>query len=102
MRRRTAVRHVRQRHLQRVALALLALSLGLAVTGGGSAAERTATYSGYGFDACNAPKPATLQAWLASPYRALGIYIGGANRACANDQLSPDWVGRRRGDAAGT
>ena len=31
-------------------------------------------------------------AWLASPYRALGIYIGGANRACSNTQLSPTWT----------
>src|SRR5262249_1272092 len=31
-------------------------------------------------------------AWLASPYRALGIYIGGSNRACPNPQLSSAWT----------
>ena len=72
-----------------VALALLGgTGAGLAASGGAKAT----TFSGYAFDACNAPKPETLQAWLASPYRALGIYIGGVNRACANAQLSPDWV----------
>ena len=49
-------------------------------------------YNGLGFDTCNAPSIPTLQAWLASPYRALGIYIGGANRACANSPAL-----RRRG-----
>ena len=57
-------------------------------------AGKATAFTGYAFDACNAPKPESLTAWLASPYRALGIYIGGANRACANTQLSPD-LGRR-------
>jgi hypothetical protein len=33
-----------------------------------------------------------LGAWLASPYRALGIYIGGVNRACPDGNLSAAWV----------
>ena len=32
-------------------------------------------------------------AWGASPYRALGIYIGGVNRTCGQAQLTPSWVG---------
>ncbi|HVN62860.1 MAG TPA: DUF1906 domain-containing protein [Gaiellaceae bacterium] len=49
-------------------------------------------YSGPGFDTCSAPTTATMQSWLASPYRAVGIYIGGVNRACPDGNLSPAWV----------
>jgi len=34
-----------------------------------------------------------MQAWLASPYRAVGIYVGGVNRGCANGGLTGAWVG---------
>ncbi len=30
--------------------------------------------------------------WLASPYRAVGIYIGGVNRACAQPNLTAGWI----------
>ena len=30
--------------------------------------------------------------WLASPYRAVGIYIGGVNRACAQVNLTAPWL----------
>ena len=53
---------------------------------------RAGVFTGYAFDACKAPTTASLQAWAASPYRALGIYIGGANRACAQPNLTPQWV----------
>jgi len=33
-----------------------------------------------------------MTAWLASPYRSLGIYIGGSNRACTQANLSSSWV----------
>jgi hypothetical protein len=61
------------------------------------AAPRTAsvgrtTFTGYGFDACTAPSLSALGAWLASPYRAVGIYIGGTNRACPDGNLSATWV----------
>ena len=49
-------------------------------------------YTGVGFDACSTPSPATMSAWGASPYRALGIYIGGANMACSQPNLSATWV----------
>lgn len=75
-----------------VAIAAL-LVLGGAGAGSATTAQGQATlYDGLGFDACNAPPVASLQAWLASPYRAVGIYIGGGNRACANAQLSAAWV----------
>src|SRR5689334_19310833 len=53
---------------------------------------RATVFTGYGFDTCAAPSPASLQAWLASPYRALGIYLGGANRTCPDGNLSAAWV----------
>jgi hypothetical protein len=53
---------------------------------------RAGVFTGYAFDACKAPTTASLQAWAASPYRALGIYIGGTNRACAQPNLTPQWV----------
>jgi hypothetical protein len=50
------------------------------------------TFVGQGFDACAAPTSATMQAWLQSPYRALGIYFGGTNRACLQPELTAQWV----------
>jgi peptidoglycan hydrolase-like protein with peptidoglycan-binding domain len=50
------------------------------------------TYLGKGFDACTAPPSSTMQAWLASPYRSIGIYIGGGARACSQPQLTANWV----------
>jgi len=49
-------------------------------------------YTGLGFDACSTPSTATMSAWGASPYRALGVYIGGANEACAQPNLTSTWV----------
>ncbi len=33
-----------------------------------------------------------MTAWNSSPYRALGVYIGGANRACSQVNLTAAWV----------
>jgi Domain of unknown function (DUF1906) len=49
-------------------------------------------YTGLGFDACSTPSASAMSAWAASPYRAVGVYIGGANEACAQPNLSPSWV----------
>jgi hypothetical protein len=49
--------------------------------------------TGYGFDACTAPAQAVMDAWWeASPYSAVGIYIGGSNRLCPQPELSAGWV----------
>ena len=64
-------------------------------SGSASAVEqlgRPTVFTGYGFDACSAPSLGKLEAWGASPYRALGIYIGGTNRACSQPNLTPVWV----------
>ena len=50
------------------------------------------TYTGKGFDACTAPSEATMSAWLASPYRSVGVYIGGINKACSQPNLTAQWV----------
>ncbi|MGW6458955.1 glycoside hydrolase domain-containing protein [Streptomyces sp. NPDC055078] len=56
-------------------------------------AGATATrHSGLAFDTCTAPTLAAMRAWTASPYRAVGVYIGGVNRTCAQPQLTPSWV----------
>src|SRR5579859_2616548 len=52
-----------------------------------------AAYRGLAFDACTAPSRSAMQAWRhRSPYRAIGIYIGGSDRACAQPNLSQSWV----------
>jgi hypothetical protein len=50
-------------------------------------------FQGWGFDACEAPSTGQMQAWLGSPFRSVGIYIGGGNRACADQpNLNSTWV----------
>ncbi len=49
-------------------------------------------YTGLGFDACQAPSARTMAAWEDSPYRAIGVYIGGLNRACSQPNLTSAWV----------
>ena len=58
-----------------------------------SVALGASSYGGSGFDACTAPSEGAMNAWRAgSPYRAVGIYIGGSDRACAQANLSPQWL----------
>lgn len=45
-----------------------------------------------GFDACATPSQRAMNAWSASPYRVIGVYIGGVNRACSQPNLTPEWV----------
>lgn len=56
------------------------------------ASSSGAVFTGLGFDACSAPSPKAMAAWKSSPYRAAGVYIGGANRACSQPNLTPEWV----------
>ncbi len=50
-------------------------------------------YTGLGFDTCTAQPQSTMSAWSgASPYGAVGVYIGGANAACPWGNLSASWV----------
>ena len=50
------------------------------------------TVTGLGFDTCGAPSTRTMDAWLNSPYRAIGVYIGGETRACSQPNLNATWV----------
>jgi hypothetical protein len=75
--------------------ALLALGLLVATSASGAqkSQRRAETfYTGLGFDTCKAPPLETMDAWLASPYRAIGIYLGGSNRACPDGNLTPSWI----------
>jgi uncharacterized protein YraI len=49
-------------------------------------------FTGLAFDTCTAPTLAQMTAWKSSPYKAVGIYIGGVNRSCAQPQLTANWV----------
>ncbi|MEV0898863.1 glycoside hydrolase domain-containing protein [Actinoplanes sp. NPDC049802] len=56
-------------------------------------APQPGNFTGHGFDACTAPSSDTMAAWLkSSPYRAVGIYFGGANRGCTQKNLTAAWV----------
>ena len=51
------------------------------------------SYTGKGFDACAAPSQTVMSAWRSdSPYQAVGIYLGGSERACAQPNLTAGWV----------
>lgn len=49
-------------------------------------------FIGNGFDTCAAPSRNAMTRWLSSGMRAVGIYIGGINRACAQQYLTPGWL----------
>jgi hypothetical protein len=49
-------------------------------------------FTGLGFDACTAPSTKAMAAWADSPYRAIGVYIGGQNRGCSQPNLTATWV----------
>ncbi|MEW2138276.1 DUF1906 domain-containing protein [Streptomyces sp. NPDC005409] len=53
-------------------------------------------FTGEGFDACTAPTQKAMDTWRAgSPFGAIGVYIGGRARACAQPQLTAGWVERQ-------
>ncbi|MFI2781318.1 glycoside hydrolase domain-containing protein [Streptomyces sp. ALB3] len=58
-----------------------------------AAGPQPGTYLGKGFDACTAPSQAAMNAWQASsPYSAVGVYISGSFRGCAQPNLTASWV----------
>ncbi|MFI8166219.1 glycoside hydrolase domain-containing protein [Streptomyces sp. NPDC085931] len=63
-----------------------------------AAGPQPGTYLGKGFDACTAPSQAAMDAWWSgSPYRAVGVYISGSFRGCAQPNLTPGWVTEQTG-----
>ena len=67
-------------------------SVPAAPVGPGAATASSAVFTGLGFDACSTPSSKAMRSWLSSPYRAVGVYIGGVNRACSQPNLTPGWV----------
>ncbi|MGW6571335.1 DUF1906 domain-containing protein [Streptomyces sp. NPDC054945] len=70
----------------------------VAVPAGGGAEPVSAQkpFKGEGFDACTAPTQKTMDTWrAASPFGAIGVYIGGRARACAQPRLTARWVERQ-------
>jgi hypothetical protein len=57
-----------------------------------AAATPHAVFTGLGFDACATPSSSAMSAWGASAYRAVGVYVGGANMACSQPNLTNGWV----------
>jgi Domain of unknown function (DUF1906) len=49
-------------------------------------------YTGLGFDPCATPSASQMAAWGSSPYRAVGIYVGGTNEACSQPNLTAGWA----------
>ncbi|MEU2563503.1 DUF1906 domain-containing protein [Streptomyces longispororuber] len=50
-------------------------------------------FRGRAFDTCMTPSAGAMRRWLASPYRAVGVYFGGRGRACPKQpRLTPAWV----------
>jgi hypothetical protein len=72
-----------------------AVSAGSARPSAPDLSAAVADFRGRGFDSCAAPSAAYMRAWRrSSPYRAVGIYIGGADRACDQQNLTRGWVAR--------
>ncbi|MEV5507223.1 glycoside hydrolase domain-containing protein [Streptomyces orinoci] len=56
-----------------------------------SSATPSTGYTGKAFDTCSAPSSSAMRDWSASPYRGLGVYIGGT-RVCDQPNLSASYV----------
>ncbi|WP_405441155.1 DUF1906 domain-containing protein [Streptomyces avidinii] len=70
----------------------------VAVPAAGGPGPRSAQepFKGEGFDACTAPTQKAMDTWRAdSPFGAIGVYIGGRARACAQPRLTARWVERQ-------
>ncbi len=80
--------------VRRLALAIsvfvIAVLLGAPTPRAKAAALRT--FQQRWFDTCAAPSQAQMDAWLSSPYYAVGIYVGGNSRGCpVQPNLTPAW-----------
>jgi hypothetical protein len=62
------------------------------VGGVATASVGGSVFTGLGFDTCAAPSSKAMAAWAESPFRGVGIYIGGENSACSQPNLSASWV----------
>jgi hypothetical protein len=74
-----------------------ASALPLAARSQATASASGAAFTGLGFDTCSAPSSKAMAAWKASPYEAVGVYIGGVNSACSQPNLTASWVSTQTG-----
>ena len=82
-----------QRLVRRSGLLVVALVVAALLSACLPAAPAPSPASTKGFDACAAPSLTTMSKWKASsPYTNVGVYIGGANRGCAQPNLTASWV----------
>ena len=91
----------RRSHLRLVvlvtALAVVATLGPTALSAPAEARPDSRQAKGYGFDTCTAPSQRAMDAWYrASQFSAVGIYIGGINRACRQPNLTRQWVRKQR------
>jgi hypothetical protein len=77
-------------------LAIVVASVALTTPAEAAPPQAPGDYVGLGFDTCQAPDQATMDAWKsASPFSVIGIYISGNSRYCGDayqPYLSPAWV----------
>jgi hypothetical protein len=76
------------------ALALIVSGTVLSVPAYAANPVTPGNFTGLGFDQCEAPSQSAMSTWIKkSPFRAAGIYISGASRACQRQSnLSATWV----------
>ncbi|KAA1425256.1 DUF1906 domain-containing protein [Mumia zhuanghuii] len=90
--------HAASRRRLTAAVAGLTLAAGalvpaLAAAPADAAVNAPGNFTGFAFDACTAPTQAQMDAWwVSSPFGAVGIYISGSSRACAQPNLTRSWV----------
>ncbi len=92
-------RAVREDTARAVAAGVVAagvVAAGVVAAGTEGARARRARRPLAGFDTCTAPSIPAMRAWRPY-YEAIGIYIGGVNRACDTGNLSARWVRRVKG-----
>lgn len=66
-----------------------------ALMSGDLTARGAEIFHGQAFDTCEAPSLGAMRDWRASPYGAVGVYVGGRGRACAaQPHLTRDWAHR--------
>jgi putative cell wall-binding protein len=78
-------------------LAVMTLTASFTASASALTGPSPGTFSGKGFDACTAPAQDVMDSWLgSSAYQAVGIYMGGVNRGCAQPLLTAQWVGAQQ------
>jgi hypothetical protein len=86
-------RSLRARVTALCAAAVVATGLPLAAPAQAADRATPGSFTGFAFDACQAPTQAEMNAWrTSSPYWGVGVYIGGSNRLCSQPDLDATWV----------